>query len=94
MNQEAKRTAQEELDGNYADRKLLAECIATADGDEVHARQIYLHRRAAELTIDRDDIDQREKWPMLTPLLILYSIGTIGVLALVFCFLAGRLGWW
>ena len=94
MNQEAKRTAQEELDGNFADQELLAECIATADGDEARAHRIYLHRRAAELTIDREDIDQREKWPMLTPLLILYTIGTIGVLALVFCFLAGRLGWW
>jgi hypothetical protein len=31
---------------------------------------------------------------MLTPLLVLYTVGTIGVLALVFVFLAGRLGWW
>ena len=94
MNQEAKRSAQEELDGNSADQELLSECMAKADGDEFLARQIYLHRRAAELAIDRKDLDQREKWPMLTPLLILYTIGTFGVLALVFVFLAGRLGWW
>ena len=94
MNQEAKRLAQEELDGDSADRELLAECIATADGDEARARQIYLHRRTAELTNDRANFDHREKWPMLTPLLVLYTVGTIGVLALVFVFLAGRLGWW
>jgi hypothetical protein len=31
---------------------------------------------------------------MLTPLLILYTLGTIGVLVLVYGFLANRLGWW
>lgn len=94
MNQEAKRLAQEELDGDYADRELLAECIAKADGDQAWAHQIYLHRRTAELANDRADFDHREKWPMLTPLLVLYTVGTIGILALVFVFLAGRLGWW
>ena len=94
MNQEAKRLAQEELDGDSADRELLAECNAKADGDEARAHQIYLHRRTAELTNDRADFDHREKWPMLTPLLVIYTVGTIGVLALVFVFLAGRLGWW
>ena len=94
MNQEAKRLAQEELDGDSADRELLAECNAKADGDEARAHQIYLHRRTAELTNDRANFDHREKWPMLTPLLILYTLGTIGVLILVYGFLANRLGWW
>ena len=93
MNQEAKRKAQEELDGDSADWELLSECIAKADGDEDRAHQIYLHRRTAELANDRADCDHREKWPMLTPLLVLYTLGTIGVIVLVYWYLANRLGW-
>ena len=94
MDQEARRLAREELEGDSPDRELLAECLAKAEGDEARARQIYLHRRSAELAPEREDLDSREKWPMLTPLLVLYPLGTIGVLLLVFGFLAGRLGWW
>ncbi len=94
MDQEARRLAQEELDGDSPDGELLAECLEKAEGDEERARQIYLHRRSAELSREHEDLDEREKWPMLTPLLVLYTLGTIGVLLLVFGFLAGRLGWW
>ena len=94
MDQEARRLAREELDGDSPDRELLAECLEKAEGDEERARQIYLHRRSAELSREHEDLDEREKWPMLTPLLVLYTLGTIGVLLLVFGFLAGRLGWW
>ena len=94
MDQEARRLAREELDGDSPDRELLAECLAKAEGEEERARQIYLHRRSAELSREHEDLDEREKWPMLTPLLVLYTLGTIGVLLLVFGFLAGRLGWW
>ena len=94
MDQEARRLAREELDGASPDGELLAECLEKAEGDEERARQIYLHRRSAERSREHENLDEREKWPMLTPLLVLYTLGTIGVLLLVFGFLAGRLGWW
>ena len=94
MDQEARRLARKELDGDSPDRELLAECLEKAESDEARARQIYLHRRSAELAPKHEDLDEREKWPMLTPLLVLYTLGTIGGLLLVFGFLAGRLGWW
>ena len=72
---------------------LFQECLEKAEGDNLRALAIYNHRKS---NLDRnqdDDLDQREKWPMLAPLLILYTLGTIGVLALVFGFLASRLNW-
>jgi|TARA_B110000444_G_C18635351_1_gene498856 hypothetical protein len=73
---------------------LFQECLEKAEGDNLRALAIYNHRKS---NLDRnqdDDLDHREKWPMLAPLLILYTLGTIGVLALVFGFLASRLNWW
>lgn len=42
----------------------------------------------------RGRLGSKRKWPMLAPLLILYTLGTIGVLLLVFGFLGSRLNWW
>ncbi len=94
MKQTAPDQALRELHEGPRDEELYALCLAKADNDEVRAREIYLIRRRAELAPEREDLDRREKWPMLAPLLILYTLGTIGVLLLVFGFLAGRLGWW
>jgi hypothetical protein len=55
---------------------------------------MYVHRRASEISPSLEDLDARETWPMLTPLIILYTLGTIGVLGLVFGFLGEKLGWW
>ena len=73
---------------------LYQECLEKAEGDELRALAIYNHRKSNLPTTMQEDLDQSEKWPMLAPLLILYTLGTIGVLALVFGFLASRLDWW
>ena len=75
--------------------KLFDRCVDQAEGNQERARQYYLHQRLAEeKPADPQDLDHRENWPMLKPLLILYTLGTIGVLLLVFGFLASRLNWW
>lgn len=79
---------------NPFDRELYEQCLEKADGDKVRAQTYYSHRIKAEVEPTAEDLDQREKWPMLIPLVILYALGTVGVLALVFAFLANRLGWW
>ena len=76
------------------DQELYEECLKKAEGNEARALAYYNHRRNAQPDLDCEDLDHREKWPMLTPLLILYALGTIGVLFLVYGFLANRLGWW
>ena len=86
--------AAKELDGNEIDQELFDSCLENAEGDELKARTIYLHRRSAELKISQVNLDEREKWPMLLPLLVLYTVGTIGVLLLVFGFLGFKLNWW
>ena len=68
--------------------------MTKADGDEEKAKRMYIHQRAAEIAPNEENLDEKEKWPMLVPLLILYSAGTIAVLGLVFGFLRWRLGWW
>lgn len=86
----------QELENPTVDQKKhYQECLAKADGDHHRARHYYHYQRLAEEnpTVLKN-LDEREKWPMLLPLLILYTLGTIGVLLLVFAFLAGRLGWW
>ena len=70
------------------------ECLEKAEGDELRARAMYNHRQKETHARKTKDLDQMEKWPMLVPLLILYTLGTIGVLGLVFGFLASRLNWW
>ena len=94
MNPSALDQAKKEFLTDTVDEVLLKQCIEQADGDRERAQQMYLHRRAAEISPAVEDLDAREKWPMLGPLIILYSFGTIGVLALVFGFLGGKLGWW
>ena len=86
--------AVKELEQNEIEQELFDLCLEHAKGDELKARAIYLHRRSAELKISKEDLDEREKWPMLLPLLILYTLGTIGVLLLVFGFLSFQLNWW
>ena len=86
--------AAKELDGNEIDQELFDLCLEHAEGDELKARNIYLHRRSAELKTSKVNLDEREKWPMLMPLLVLYTLGTIGVLLLVFGFLGFQLNWW
>ena len=77
------------------DPELYRDCLENSDGNREQAKTIYLHRRNVEINlIKAEDADAREKWPMLAPLLILYTVGTIGVLLLVFGFLGFRLNWW
>jgi hypothetical protein len=73
---------------------LYLECLKKAEGEELRALAIYQHKKSSSNQQPEEDLDQREKWPMLAPLLILYTLGTIGVLALVFGFLGNRLNWW
>ncbi len=73
---------------------LYKECLKKAEGNELRALAIYNYKKYGSNQNQWEDLDRREKWPMLAPLLILYTLGTIGVLALVFGFLASRLDWW
>ena len=73
---------------------LYQECLEKAEGNELRALAIYRYRTSDQQETIGEDLDQKEKWPMLAPLIILYSLGTIGVLLLVFGFLANRLNWW
>ena len=86
--------ATDEIENNKMDKELYRQFIENTEGDISEAKRIYLHRRSAELEFRKsEDLDKKEKWPMLIPLLVLYSLGTIGVLLLVFVFLSQRLGW-
>ena len=78
---------------NSLDRELYGQCLRKAEGDEQRALTYYRHRIKREIEPKPEDLDRAEKWPMLTPLLILYGLGTVGVLGLVYGFLANRLGW-
>ena len=86
--------AVKELEQNEIDQELFDSCLKNAEGDDLRAKAIYLHRRSAELKTSKESLDEREKWPMLLPLLVLYTLGTVGVLILVFGFLGFRLNWW
>ena len=55
---------------------------------------IFNHISSKQEYSSQKDLDKREKWPMLIPLLVLYTLGTIGVLALVFGYLGTKLNWW
>lgn len=91
MNSHPNKDSDKEVNDNL----LYQECLEKAEGNKIRAKAIYTHRKATTGKNDNQvDLDRREKWPMLVPLLILYTIGTIGVLALVFGFLANRLNWW
>ena len=93
MKEAAHQQEQNEEEENSFDQELYEQCLQKAEGNEMRAKVYYRHRLKADLEPEPEDLDQREKWPMLTPLLILYTLGTIGVLALVYAFLANRLGW-
>ena len=93
MKEAAHQQEQKEEEENSFDQELYEQCLKKAEGNEMRAGVYYRHRLKAGLEPKSEDLDQREKWPMLTPLLILYTLGTIGVLALVYAFLANRLGW-
>jgi hypothetical protein len=84
-----------ELVSPSGSQKILYEkCLNQADGDEVRAKKYYIYQRISEIKPPlTKNLDQQEKWPMLKPLLILYTLGTIGVLALVFGYLAIKLNW-
>ena len=77
------------------DQELYEQCLQNAEGDRQRARVMYVQRRIAEQKVNGEpDLDKREKWPMLFPLLALYTLGTVGVLLLVFGFLGSKLNWW
>ena len=92
MQSEEDSRARDDSQDNQFDSQLYHECLRKAEGDETRAKAMYFHRISAEH--EQVDLDQREKWPMLLPLLTLYTLGTIGVLILVFGFLGYRLDWW
>ncbi len=90
-----KTKRKETLKHGEEDQVLFGQCLKNAEGNEIRARAMYLHRRNLERSESGcENPDDREKWPMLLPLLILYSLGTVGVLVLVFGFLGCRLSWW
>jgi hypothetical protein len=77
-----------EVKNNSMDQELFNQCLENAEGDKQRAKAMYIQRRIAEQKVSfEQDLDEREKWPMLLPLLTLYSLGTIAVLLLVFGFL-------
>tara|TARA_B100001093_G_C26419429_1_gene839153 strand:+ start:380 stop:664 length:285 start_codon:yes stop_codon:yes gene_type:complete len=83
-----------DIENENIDQELFDQCLKYAEGDNEKARKIYIHRRTAELEFQgSDNLDSNEKWPMLTPLLVLYTLGTVGVLILVFWFLSSKGAW-
>jgi len=80
--------ASHEIDNELMDQALFNQCLENAEGDEQRAKAMYIQRKIAEQKVSCEpDLDEREKWPMLLPLLTLYSLGTIAVLLLVSGFL-------
>ena len=73
---------------------LYKESLIKAEGDKKRAMAIYRHKISSLKKINSEQLDKNEKWPMLVPLLILYSLGTVGVLILVFAYLGIQLNWW
>jgi hypothetical protein len=73
---------------------LYEESLIKAEGDKTRAMAIYRHKISSLKKVNSEQLDKNEKWPMLIPLLILYSLGTLGVLALVFTYLGIQLNWW
>ena len=73
--------------------QLFNECLEKAEGNKIRAQAIFNHISSKQEHSSQKDLDKREKWPMLIPLLVLYTLGTIGVLALVFCYLGTKLNW-
>ena len=80
--------------GDLTNDSLYLECLEKAEGNKIRAKAIYNHLKVNHQQHIQEDLDQREKWPMLVPLLILYTLGTLGVLGLVFGFLASEMDWW
>ncbi len=74
--------------------QLFKECLEKAEGNKIRAQAIFNHISSKQEHSSQKDLDKREKWPMLIPLLVLYTLGTIGVLALVFGYLGTKLNWW
>ena len=74
--------------------QLFKECLEKAEGNKIRAQAIFNHISSKQEHSFQKDLDKREKWPMLIPLLVLYTLGTIGVLALVFGYLGTKLNWW
>ena len=73
--------------------QLFKECLEKAEGNKIRAQAIFNHISSKQEHSSQKDLDKREKWPMLIPLLVLYTLGTIGVLALVFGYLGTKLNW-
>jgi len=94
MRSEQSNQNSNEINRKKWDKELFDECLQKAEGNKLKAKAMYQHRCSKEQSASSDELDQREKWPMLLPLLILYLLGTIGVLLLVFGFLGYRLDWW
>ena len=74
--------------------QLFKECLEKAEGNKIRAQAIFNHISSKQEHSSQKDLDKREKWPMLIPLLVLYTLLTIGVLALVFGYLGTKLNWW
>ncbi len=55
--------AVKELEQNEIDQELFDSCLKNAEGDDLRAKAIYLHRRSAELKTSKESLDEREKWP-------------------------------
>ena len=76
------------------DNLLYKKSLEKAEGNKIRAMAIYKHKISELEKVDSEQLDKREKWPMLLPLIILYTLGTIGVILLVFGYLGNQLNWW
>ena len=74
--------------------QLFKECFKKAEGNKIRAQAIFNHISSKQEHSSQKDLDKREKWPMLIPLLVLYTLETIGILGLVFGYLGTKLNWW
>ena len=74
--------------------QLFKECLEKAEGNKIRAQAIFNHISSKQEHSSQKDLDKREKWPMLIPLLVLYTLETIGILGLVFGYLGTKLNWW
>ena len=73
--------------------QLFKECFKKAEGNKIRAQAIFNHISSKQEHSSQKDLDKR-KMANANPLLVLYTLGTIGVLALVFGYLGTKLNWW
>lgn len=74
---EAKILARMEIAENRYHSNLMDQCLKACNGSEHVAHEMYIVKRAFEMTNEGHVSGEKELKPMLMPLLIIYSIGII-----------------